>query len=195
MLDGKRALGVGLEHLLVVIGFDEKTINARDVVDDGVVDVPEIGEYAEGQGIAADGKADRISSVVRDGKCGDFERLKAEGAAGGEEAPFGRGIAFVLPTDLIGGEARGVDRTTERAEQDGQAAGVVAMLVGQEDGVDFGRVEADNLEALEGLFRAETGIDQDGSAIGAENSRVAIAAAAEDDQFHRTERSGGSAEE
>ena len=191
LLDGKRSFGVSLEHLLVVIGFDEKTIDAGDVVDNGVVDVSEIGEDADGDGVAADGEANRIGSVVLDGKGGDFEGLQTEGAAGGEEAPFGGGIAFVLPADFVRGEASGVNRTTERAEQDGQAAGVVAVLVGQQDGTDLGRVEARRVETLEGFFRAEPGIDQDGGVIRPEDGCVAIAAAAKDDEFHIADRSGG----
>ena len=190
LLDGKRSFGVSLEHLLVVIGFDEKTIDAGDVVDNGVVDVSEIGEDADGDGVAADGEADRIGGVVRDGKSGDFEGVQAEGAARGEEAPFGGGIAFILPADFVRGKARGVNRTTESAKQDGQTADVVAMFVGQQDGADGGRVEARGVEALKGFFRAETGIDQDGGVIRKDDGRIAIAAAAQDDEFHTGEGSG-----
>lgn len=68
---------------------------------------------------------------------------------------------------------------------------MVTMFVGKQDGGYLCGFEADGIEALEGFFRAETGVDQDGGVIGPEHCRIAAAAAAEHDEFHAAQRSGG----
>lgn len=99
-----------------MVGLDKKAIDTGDVVGDGVVDVAEVGQDTDGDGVAANGEADRIGRIVGNGKCGDFERFQTEGAAGGEEVPLGGGIAVVLGTDFVRRKACGVNRATEGAE-------------------------------------------------------------------------------
>lgn len=190
LFDGKRTFGVCLEHLLVVVGLDEEAVDAGDVVNDGVVDVAQVGQHADGDGLAADGESDGIRGVVGDGKSGDFKRFEAERAAGAEEAPLGGGIALVLRADFVGGEACSVDRAAQSAKQDRKAGGMVAVFVGEQDGADLGRIETRGIEALEGLAGAETGVDEDGTVVRAEDGGVAATAAAEHDEFHAAERSG-----
>jgi len=184
LFDGEGALGVGVEHLLVVVGLDEEAVDAGDVMDDGMVDVTEIGEDADREGTAADGEADGVGGVMGHGESGDFEGLELKGAAGAEEAPLGGGVARVLGADFVGGQARGVDRAAQGAQKDGEAAGVIAVFVGEQDGGNLRGVEAGGGETGEGFFGAQSGINEDGGVAGAQDGCVAAAAAAEDDQFH-----------
>ena len=173
-----------------MVGFDEEALHAGDVVDDGMVGVAEVGENPEGRVAAPEDEAHRVGGIVRHGKGGDFQRADGEARTRGEEPPVGGGIARVLSADFVGREPGGVDGAAQGGEEDGQSAGVVAVLVGEEDSIDGRGVDADGVEAGEGFAGAEAGIEKQGGVAGPDHGGVAVAAAAEDDQFHGAQRSG-----
>ncbi len=184
LLDGKRAPGVGLEQLLVVVGFDEETIHFGHMMEKGSRDMTEIGENADGKGLASDSETHRVDGIVRDGKSGHLEGLQRKRAAGGEEPPIRGRIALVMTAHLIRGQTRGVDWTTQGLEQNRQSARVVAMFVGQQDGGDLLRIETRGAQSFQCFSGAESCINQDGRVTRAEHAGVAAAATAKDDEFH-----------
>ena len=184
LLDGKRTLGVGLEQLLIVVSLDEEAIHFGHMMEKRSCDVSEIGENTDGNRFAPDSETHWIGRIVRDGEGGDFERFQRESAAGGKESPIGGRIALVVSAHFFRSQTCGVDRTTQRLEQNRQPAGVVAMLVGQQDGGDLRGVDSGGREALLRFAGTEARIDQDGCVTRAEHGGVAAAAAAKDDEFH-----------
>jgi hypothetical protein len=64
------------------------------------------------------------------------------------------------------------DAAVELANQDRQPGNVVRMLVGDQDGVEIGRVFADGCQTCGELPRAEARIDQDARPISSYKCRV-----------------------
>ena len=184
LLDGKRALGVGLEQLLVVVGLDEETIHFGHMMEKGSRDMTEIGENADGKGLASNGETHRVDGIVRDGKSGHLEGLQRKRAAGGKQSPIRGRIALVMAAHLIRGQTRSVDWTTQGLEQNRQSARVVAMFVGQQDSGDLLRIQTCGGQSFHCFSGAKTRINQDGRVTRAEHGGVAAAATAKDDEFH-----------
>ena len=184
LLDGKGPFGVGLEQLLIVVGLDEEAIHFGHMMEKRSCDVSEIGENTDGNRFAPDSETHRVGRIVRDGEGGDFERFQCESAAGGKEPPIGGRIALVVSAHFFRSQTCGVDRTTQRLEQNRQPAGVVAVFVGQQDGGDLRGVDSGAREALLRFAGTEARIDQDGCVTRAKHGGVAAAAAAKDDEFH-----------
>ena len=185
LLDGEGALGVGPEKTLVMVRLDKEAVDAGHVVDDRVIDVAEIRENADRERLMAYGESDGVAGIVRNGKSRYLQRLETEGAAGGKETPFRRGVALVLAANLVRCQSRGIDRTTQGTEQNRQAGGVIAVLVGQEHGGNVLRLDSGCGQPRERFFCAQPGIDENGRVAGAEHGCVAAATAAQDDKFHR----------
>jgi len=116
LLDGKRALGVRLEQLLVVVGLDEEAIYFGHMMEKRSGDVAEVGENTDGNRLAPDSETHRVGRIVRDGEGGDFERFQRERATGGKESPIGGRVALVVAAHFIRGQTCGIDRTTQRLE-------------------------------------------------------------------------------
>jgi len=184
LLDGKRAFGVGLQQVLVVVGFDEETIDFGHMMEEGSRDMTEIGENADGTRFASDSETHRVDGIVRDGESGHLEGLQRKGAAGGKEPPIRGRIALVMAAHLICGQTRGVDRTTQGLEQDRQSAGVVTVFVGQQDGRDLLRIQTRGGQSFQCFSGAEPRIDKNRRVTRTEHGGVAAAAAAKDDEFH-----------
>ena len=114
----------------------------------------------------------------------DLESTEGKQAPGRKKAPVGSGIAAVLPQNFLGGQSRGIDRALQRPQQDRQTSGVVAVLVGQEDGGNFPRIDPGQGETLDGFARAQSRVEEDGASVSPQNRRVAAAPAAKNNKFH-----------
>ena len=181
LLDGKRALGVGSEQLLVVVGFDEETVYCGHMMKKGSRDMAEIGEDADGNRLGPDSETHRVGRIVGDGEGGDFERFQSERAAGGKEPPIRGCVALVVAAHFIRSQTCGIDRTTQRLKQDRKPARVVTMFVGQQDGGDLRGIDSGGGQALQCFAGTEARIDQNGGVTGTQHGGVAAASTAKDD--------------
>ena len=73
----------------------------------------------------------------------------------------------------IAGLRGNVDGTIDRAQQHAQAAGVIAMFVSDEHGVEPLYVFADEREPARDLFGAEAGVNENTSFAGNDQNRIA----------------------
>lgn len=80
-----------------------------------------------------------------------------------------------IPVDQRGGSFGQEYGNLQAAGEGGEAGDVVAVLVGDEDGVDAGRVFADGCEAEQGLLPAEAGVDEDAGILRPDKDGVARA--------------------
>jgi hypothetical protein len=87
LLNGERALGVGMEHLFIVVCLDKKTVDSGDMMDNRVVHVTEVRQHAESNARTTQCEADRVGGIMRDGKSGNLNRTKGKAAPGGENFP------------------------------------------------------------------------------------------------------------
>ena len=93
---------------------------------------------------------------MRDGKAGDVDVADREAGASLKQFQLRRVFA---PRHRGGGEARHIDWNAQFAGDYLQAVDMVGMLVGDENRSDRFGVVARRIEALEGLFAGEAGID------------------------------------
>jgi hypothetical protein len=157
-----------------VVGFEQEEIGAAEVVADGFGEVAEVGGDADAEAFGAEAEADGVGGVVGDGEGGDGDVADGEGLAGLEGFQFGGEVA---PGDARRGEAGQIDRDAKEAGEGDEAADVVRVFVGYEDGVEGGGVFPDGGEAVEDFAAAEPGVDEQAGAAGGEKRRVTGTAA------------------
>jgi hypothetical protein len=172
-----------LEHFEIVIGFEDEAITFAEMMLDEFREIAEVGDDGELRAVGAKGVGDRIGGVVRNGEGRDFDVADGEalartdvldaidffGDAGGKEADDFAMRRF----GEIGGGA-------PVAEKLRQAAGVIGMLVGNEDGVEAIGRDAQRGEAAERFLAAEAGVHEKAGALGFEQRGIARTAGSED---------------
>ena len=85
LLERPRAARAILQHLHVVVGFEDEDVRGADAVKHEPGGVAEVGGEADVAARGAQQKSDRILGVVRDGKGFDEDVGDLEARAGGEE--------------------------------------------------------------------------------------------------------------
>src|SRR6187402_2164278 len=85
------------------------------------------------------------------------------------------------------GERGGVDGHAPFFGEDLKTGGVIPVLVGEQDAIQRGGIEAGGLQAQGDLLGAEAGIDQQRGVIRGHDGAVAGTAAAEDREFQHVE--------
>jgi hypothetical protein len=120
---------------------------------------------------------------VRHGERVDLEIAETEARARFEDLPVGPVAEAGLHG--AGGGLVGEDFQVGKFFQPGDAAGMVAMLVGEKDGVDALERFAGGGQQLAQLAQREAGVDQHPRLLGDEQGAVARTAAAENAKPHR----------
>lgn len=181
LLGRPRTFGIVLEEDFVVVRFCKKGVNPIEPVDDHAGDVTDIAENAEAATAALEEKSDRIDRIVGDGKGIDFDSPDLEAAAGFELLP-GYARLNALAHDRAG-VGRGVDGEATLAAEDVDAAGVVAVFVGEDDGGEAVRIDPNFVETTAKLARRESRINEDAGIFVTNEGAIARAAAPENCQF------------
>jgi len=148
-----------LEHADIVVGLQHQHIRVADSIEDVFGDVTEVRDETDIAGGGPEQEPDRILGVVRDVEgldddVADFKTLACFEEAAVEACAEG---AFRF---LLGG-AVAVDGDAEFAGDADESLDMVAVLVGDEDGIEvFGRA-AEGGQSLADLSGAEAGVDED----------------------------------
>ena len=167
----------GAELAGVVIGLQHQEVTAAEL------GFREVGDEAE-----VGGKADLVrvnrervrhgGRVVRDGEGFDVDAAQVERGTGRDED-------FVL-RDLVRAFREFAERLREEVGGDAEAvrddaarAGVVGVVVRDEDGAERTRVDLNAFEAAHQLFRGEPGVEQQIAFRSMDDRGIAFAAAAE----------------
>ena len=112
----------------------------------------------------AKAESHRIDGVVRDGKAVDLDVADGERGAGLKAIEFGRVLA---PRNGGGGQARDVNGRVQLPGERNQAADVIGVLMGDQNGIHAVALLVDSGEAREKVAFAEAGVHQDaGSGCG-----------------------------
>ena len=149
-----------------------------DAFDDEFGGVAEVGEEADAAVEVMEDVADGVVGVVGDGEGFDGEVSEGEGLPGFKEFPSG--VAGEFRTEVFHGGPVAVDGDAVAAGEDVKAGDVVAVFVGDEDGVEVAQGPPEGEEAVFDLFAAEAGVDEDADGVGFEVGAVAATAAGED---------------
>jgi len=88
LLQRPRAARTILQHLHVVVGFEDEDVRGANAVEHELGDVAEVGGKTDVAGRSAQNISDRILRVMRDGKRLDADITDFKTAAGVEQAPI-----------------------------------------------------------------------------------------------------------
>ena len=183
-----------LEHFEIVVRFEDQEIGLAQVLLHELGQVAEVGDDDDLRAVHAEGVADRIGRVVRDRKRIDFdvadlETLARANVLDAVDGGFLSGIFGILRVHFHDfamrrlGQVRGAVPVA-RELRDG--VGMVGMLVGDQDAVHALRLlAAERFESAQKFLAAESGVNEEGGALGFEQRRVARAAGSENGYAER----------
>jgi len=170
LLDHPR-IRADLEHIEIVIGFEDEAIGLTEMDPDVIGQVAEIGADGDLGAIGAEGESDGVGGVVRDGECVDVDIADGEALPGLDGLDTPKALAEGVGQDALEGVHRrlgDVQRRFPEAEDLREAVAVVGVLVGDENGVEAIDVAFDGGETGQGFALAEAGVNEDAGAIGFE---------------------------
>jgi len=187
-----------LQHFEIVIRFKNQEIGFAEMMFDQLGQISEIGDNGDFGAVGAEGVANGIDRVVRDCERIDFDVANLEALAGADvldplDGGFLAGLFGIFGVHLHDfavcrlGEVGGAFPV---ARELGDGAGMVGMLVGDQDDVNaLGLAAAESFKAAKNFLAAEAGIDEEGGAFGFEQRRVARAAGSENRDAERDAKS------
>jgi hypothetical protein len=164
-----------------MVGFQDQRTRLADAFDHQPGGVAEIGEETDIAERVIEHEPDRIVGVVRNGKTVDPEVAQLDRGARFKEPPGGEGRHLGL--EIFRGEPVAIDRNGVALGQHRQTANVVAVFVGEKNGLHIGDGPADRSEPRFDLPGAEPGIDEKTGMLGLEIGAVAAAAAAQNGEM------------
>ena len=199
LLERPRAARTILQHLHVVVGFEDEHVRGADAFEHELGDVAEVGGKSDVAGGGAEDVADGVLRVVRNGKSldenvGDFKTCAGgkklpvdfsfEGAGGfkgeiGFLAPF----VFECPDGPVLRAAVAINRNLKFVGDAEQPGNVVAVFVRDQNGGEIFRRATDAGEALADLARGKSGVHEDAGLGGLDVGAIAGRAAAENGEF------------
>lgn len=124
------ALGVVLKKGFVVVRFDHERVDATDRVEDLAGGIAKVGEDPKGGIGAGNDEAQGVGGVMRHGEGVDAEFPDLKSRAAVEKTPLGVDGALA---EAFGGEGIGKNGNPVFGAKHLEAAGVVAVLVGEQD--------------------------------------------------------------
>jgi hypothetical protein len=176
-------IGADLEHVEIVIRFENQAIGLTKMDADVIGEVAEIGADGDFGSVGTEGEAHGVGGIVRDGESVDINVADGEGLAGLDGFDATKASAEGIREDALKSVHGGfgdVERGFPNAQDLRKAVAVIGVLVSDENGVETIDFAADGGEAGEGFAFAETGVNKDASGLGFEQREVARTARGED---------------
>jgi len=175
LLDNPR-IGTDLEHVKIVIGFEDKAIGLAKMDFYEFGHVSEIGTDGDLGAVGTKGEADGVGGVMRDRKRVDVNVADGEALAGLDGFDAAEAFAEGVREDTLKGVHRGfgdIERRFPEAENLGETVAVVGVFVSDENGVEAVNVSLDGGETGESFAFAEACVDEDAGGFGFEQSEIA----------------------
>ena len=186
---GKHALfddpgiGANLEHVEIVIGFEDQAIGLTKMDAHVIGEVAEIGADGDLGAIGTECESDRVRGIVRYCKGVNINVADGETLAGLDGFDAAKASAEGIRKDALecvhGGFGH-VERSLPKTENLGKAIAVVGMFMGDEYRIEAIDFATDGREAGEGFAFAETSVDEDAGGWGFEQGEIARTAGGED---------------
>jgi hypothetical protein len=172
-----------LEHVEIVIGFEDEAIGLAEMDLDEFGHVAEIGADGDLVAVGAEGEADGVGGIVRDGEGVDVDVTDGKALAGVDGFDAAEAFAKSVRKDALEGVHGGlgdVERGFPDAEHLGKAVAMVGVFVSDEDGVEVIDFAFDGGEAGKGFAFAEAGVNEDAGGVAFEQGDVARTAGGKD---------------
>jgi hypothetical protein len=168
-----------LEHVEVVIGFENKTISFAEVDFDELGHVAEVSADGHLGAVGAKGETDGIDGIVRDGESVDVDvaNTKALARLNGFNATEALAEGF-RENALKNAHGRFGDEKRRLPETENlrKTVAVIAVLVSDEDSVEVIEVAFDGGKAGKSFAFAEASVNKDAGVFGFEQGKIARAA-------------------
>jgi hypothetical protein len=164
-------IGADLEHVEIVIGFEDQAIDIAEMDFDEFGHVAEVGDDGELGAVGAEGEGDRVGGVMRNSEGVDVDVADGEALAGVNGFKAIEALAESVGKNLIHRVHSGlgnVERRFPESEHLRQAVAVVGMLVGDEDAVEVIDGLFDGGEAGQGFALAESGVNEEAGTLSLE---------------------------
>ena len=161
-------IGPDLEHVEVVIGFEDEAIGLAEMDSHVVWQVAKIRADGNFCAVGAEGESDRVGRIVRNGERVHVDIADGEALAGLNGLNATEALAKGVGKDALErfhGGLSDVERRFPEAEDLREAVAVIGVFVGDEDCVEAINVALDGGEAGEGFTLSEAGVDEDAGAF------------------------------
>jgi len=188
-----------LQHLHVVVGFEDEDVRGTDAFEHELGDMPEVGGKTDVAGGGAEDVADGVLRVVRDGECFDAHVADFKARAGLEQPPSNFGFQPVIvfqrqaglpaplflerPKRTVLRPAIAENRYMKLVGKPKHAGDMVGMLVGDKNRAQVLRRATDASQAQPDLARGKPGVHEDAGLGGLDVGAIAGGTAAEDGKF------------
>jgi len=163
LLDYPR-IRTNLEHVEIVIGFEDEAIGLAEMDSYVIRQVAQIGADGNFAAVGAKSESDGVGSVVRNGEGVHVNVADGEALAGLDGLDAAEALAEGVGKDTLEGVHGGfgdVERCFPEAEDLRQAIAVIGVLVGDENGVEAIDVALDGGEAGKGFALSKAGVNED----------------------------------
>jgi hypothetical protein len=176
-------IGADLEHVQIVIGFEDQAIGLTEMDAHMIGEVAEIGADGDFSAVGAEGEAHRVGCIVRNGEGVNVNVADGETLAGLDGFDAAKALAEGVRKNALQGIHGGfgdVEGGFPNAQDLRKAVAVVRVFVSDQDGVEAIDFAADGGEASKGFAFAETGVNEDAGGLGFEQREIARTAGGED---------------
>ena len=164
-------IGPDLEHVEVVIGFEDEAIGLAEMDSHVVRQVAKIRADGDFCAVGAEGESHGIGCIVRDGERMDVNVADGETLASLNGFDTSEAFAESVGQNALEGFHGGlgdIERRLPEAEDLGETVAVVGVFVGNEDRVEPIDVALDSGEAGEGFALSKAGVNEDAGTFGFE---------------------------
>ncbi|HEY1471137.1 MAG TPA: hypothetical protein VGF61_19000 [Candidatus Acidoferrum sp.] len=182
LLDDPR-IGANLEHVEIVVGFEDETIGFAEVDFDKLRHVAEVGTDGNLGAVGAESETDGIDSIVRDGEGVDVDVADTKTLAGLYGFNAAEALAESFRENALKNAHGGlgdVKRTLPETEYLREAVAMIGVFVSDEDGVEMIEVAFDGGETGKSFAFTEASVNKDAGAFGFEQRKIARAAGRQD---------------
>ncbi len=178
LLDDPR-IRADLEHVQIVIGFEDQAIGAAEMHFDEFGHVAQVSDHGHLRAIRTEGETNGVGGVVGNCEGVDVNVADGEMLAGVNRLDAVEPLAESFRKNALHGIYGGfgdVERSFPEAEHLWEAVAVVGVLVGDEDTVDVVDGSFDGSEAGQRFAFAQTGVNEEAGPLGLKQRDVARAA-------------------
>jgi len=159
-------IGPDLEHVEIVIGFEDEAIGLAEMDSHVVRQVAEIRADGDFCAVGAEGESDRVGRVVRNGERVHVDIADGEALAGLNGFDTSEALAESVgeyALERFHGGLGDVEGRFPEAEDLREAVAMIGVLVGDEDCVEAIDAALDSGEAGESFALSKTGVNEDAS--------------------------------
>jgi len=163
-----------------VIGLDDDGAGGPQALLDELGGESQIGAESEAGAAVMKDKTDGVGRVVRDRKGLDRDVAHGKLRAGEEQAKLLRAPLVRGTLNGIGGKGVAVNRGVKLIAEDVEPAGVINVLVGDENGADGAGINGSRCQPRANLACAEPAVDKESGRGGLDERTISGASRAED---------------